>query len=219
MFAGAGELRREACRSDLGQAWFESAGQGSGTYYRVVIESGDDYRRYMAADRAALGDPRGVAAWLTNDIWRFERSLRRFEYFQNTGSPLRVLAHLWWRRQGRRLGFTIPPNVFGPGLSIAHYGTIVVNSGARVGANCRLHVGVNIGTSAGATSAAPVLGDNCYIGPGAKLFGAITIGDNTAIGANAVVNHDFAEGGVTLGGVPAKVISDNSSDGLLIHGA
>lgn len=184
-----------------------------------MIKSGSDYRRYLAADRVALGSPSGVAAWLKDDIWRFERTLRQFEYLQNTGSPLRVLAHLRWRRQGRRLGFTIPPNVFGPGLAIAHYGTIVVNGAARVGANCRLHVGVNIGTSAGSSSAAPVLGDNCYIGPGAKIFGAITIGDGTVIGANAVVNQDFAVGGVTLGGVPAKVISDKSSDHLLFRGA
>ena len=93
-----------------------------------------------------------------------------------------------------------------------------MNGAAKVGANCRLHVGVNIGTSAGQRSAAPVLGDNCYIGPGAKLFGAITIGDGTVIGANAVVNRDFPEGEVTLGGVPAKVISDKSSAGLVIRG-
>ena len=184
-----------------------------------MIESNADYRRYLAADRTALGNPHGATAWLTNDIWRFQRALRRLEYLGNTGSPLRLIAHLWWRRQSRRLGFTIPPNVFGPGLSIAHYGTIVVNGAARIGSNCRIHTGVNIGTNAGTSSAAPVLGDNCYIGPGAKLFGAITIGDSTVIGANAVVNRDFPEGGVTLGGVPAKVISAKSSDGLLIRGA
>jgi len=112
---------------------------------------------------------------------------RRYEYLRNNGSPLRVFAHLAWRRSSRRLGFTIPPNVFGPGLSIAHYGTIVVNGAARVGANCRLHVGVSIGTAAGASSAAPILADNCYIGPGAKLFGPITIGDGTVIGEGLLI--------------------------------
>ena len=114
-----------------------------------MIESNADYRRYLAADRTALGNPHGATAWLTNDIWRFQRALRRLEYLGNTGSPLRLIAHLWWRRQSRRLGFTIPPNVFGPGLSMAHYGTIVVNGAARVGSNCRIHTGVNIGTAAG----------------------------------------------------------------------
>jgi serine O-acetyltransferase len=116
------------------------------------------------------------------------------------------------------LGFSIPINVFGPGLSIAHRGTIVVNHGARVGANCRLHVCVNIGTEAGKSNGAPEIGDNCYIGPGAKLFGPIRLGDNLAIGANAVVNASFPEGNMTIGGVPAKKISDKGSDGLLIVG-
>ena len=44
-----------------------------------------------------------------------------------------------------KLGFPIPSNVFGPGLSIAHYGTIVVSEHASIGCNCRIHVGVNIG--------------------------------------------------------------------------
>jgi serine O-acetyltransferase len=121
------------------------------------------------------------------------------------------------RYLGIKLGFTIPPNVFGPGLSIAHPGTIVVNPDARIGANCRLHVCVNIGTQAGEHSAVPALGDNCYIGPGAKLFGSINIGNNVVIAANAVVNKNFPDN-VTIGGVPAKVISQKSSHGLLVQG-
>ena len=50
------------------------------------------------------------------------------------------------------------------------------------------------------------------------MFGKIVIGDNVAIGANAVVNKSFPEGNATLGGIPAKVISQKSSEGLLICG-
>lgn len=95
---------------------------------------------------------------------------------------------------------------------------IVVNGGAKIGANCRIHVDVNIGTEAGKDSAAPKIGDNCYIAPGAKIFGPITIGAGTVIGANAVVNKSFPDGNQTLGGVPARVISFKTSDGLLIKG-
>lgn len=52
----------------------------------------------------------------------------------------------------------------------------------------------------------PVIGDNCYIGPGAKLFGDIRIGNNVAIGANSVVNKSF-EDNVTIAGVPAKIVN------------
>jgi serine O-acetyltransferase len=64
----------------------------------------------------------------------------------------------------------------------------------------------------------PRIGDNCYLGPGAKLFGAIVIGDNTVIGANAVVNKSFPNGNVTLGGVPARIISEKSTAGLFVLG-
>lgn len=175
-----------------------------------MITNRDDYRAYLAADRAALSNT-GALAWLTNDVWRYQRTLRRLEYQINTKHPLRRITQLRFLRLGKKLGFSISPNAFGPGLSIAHYGTIVVNSGARIGANCRIHVDVNIGTAAGESQAAPTLGDNCYIGPGAKLFGSIVIGDNTAIGANAVVNKSFQDGNVTLGGIPAMIISSKPS--------
>lgn len=183
--------------------------QERGYSYRVITTRAE-YRAYLAADRATLSRS-DLFAWLTNDVWRYQRALRRTEYRINTRHPLRYIAQFRLRRLGQKLGFSIPPNVFGPGLSIAHYGTIVVNSGARIGANCRVHVDVNIGTTAGEEYSAPNLGDNCYLAPGAKLFGPIIIGDNTAVGANAVVNKSFPDGNATLGGIPATVISSKPS--------
>lgn len=107
-----------------------------------------------------------------------------------------------------KLGFSIPPNVFGPGLSIPHYGTIVVNSKAKIGANCRLHVGVNIGASGGKEKV-PQIGDNVYIGPGAILFGDIHIANNVTIGANATVNRNCEQEHVVLAGSPAKIVKEN----------
>ena len=114
-----------------------------------------------------------------------------------------------------RLGLSIPLGVFGPGLSIAHYGTIVVNKNACVGVNCRIHPGVCIGVAHGR---APTIGDNVYIGPGAKIFGGVTVGDNAAIGANAVVNKDVPPG-VTVAGNPARIVSHRGSFELVVPGA
>jgi serine O-acetyltransferase len=116
-----------------------------------------------------------------------------------------ILFKFLYIKKGEQLGFSIPINVFGPGLWIVHKGTIVVNSDAKVGRNCRLHVCVNIGKNPLGNNNAPVIGDNCYIGPGAKIFGDITIGDNSFIGANAVVNKSILGGGKIVG-VPAKRI-------------
>ena len=78
--------------------------------------------------------------------------------------------------------------------------------------NCRIHSDVNIGEAGGR---APRIGDNVYIAPGAKIFGGITVGDNAAIGANAVVNTDVPAG-VTVAGVPARVVSERGSEGLVL---
>jgi len=185
-----------------------------------MIKSYQDYREYLEADRISLGKKYAIRSLLLDDIWRFQRLMRRLEYLTNCKrrSLFRFVTAYRYRLQSRRLGFSIPINTFGPGLSIAHRGTIVVNRSAKIGANCRLHVCVNIGTEAGESNAAPNVGDNCYIAPGVKMFGKIEIGSNVAIGANAVVNKSFPEGNATIGGVPARRISDRTSDGLLLKG-
>ena len=182
-----------------------------------MITSKQEYQYYLKEDKRALGIRDSFRELLFNDVWRFQRTLRRLEYLTNCKKNiiLRKVVALYFRYLSKKLSFTIPINVFGSGLSIAHYGTIVVNGKCKIGKNCRIHVCVNIGSMAGEAYASPKIGDNCYIGPGAKLFEPIKIGDNTAIGANAVVNKSFPEGNVTIGGIPAKIISTKNTKGLL----
>jgi Serine acetyltransferase len=110
------------------------------------------------------------------------------------------------------MGFSIPPNVFGPGLSIAHPGTIIVNGYVSVGENCRIHNCAQLVTAAGSTNACPKIGNNVFIGPGAVIIGDIEIADGIVIGANSVVNKSFLEKGITIAGAPAKKISDKGSN-------
>ena len=60
----------------------------------------------------------------------------------------------------------------------------------------------------------PTIGDNVYLGPGAKIFGKIQVGNNAAIGANCVVTRDVPDNGVAVG-IPAKVISYEGSTGYI----
>ena len=186
-----------------------------------MIRSHEDYWRYLNADRISLGVDNTLRVRLFDDIWKFQRLMRKLAFLTNCGgNPLQRhwVAHRY-ESIGKKLGFTIGFNVFGPGLSIAHRGTIVVHNEVRIGANCRLHICVNIGAQFGEGPAAvPSIGDNCYIGPGAKLFGNIRIGNNVAIGANAVVNKSFPDGNVTLGGVPARILSNKPSNGRMPKG-
>ena len=177
-----------------------------------MIKSRSDFIIYLEADRKALARQNNwsLKSRMFDGIWYFERLLRKIEYFQNCKKGLfwkiiRQFYVLKFNKLSQELGFSIPINVFGPGLSIAHRGTIVINPEVKIGANCRLHVCVNIGV--GSDGRCPVLGDNCYIGPGAKLFGGIKIANGIKIGANAVVNKSFLEENCTIAGVPAKVVS------------
>lgn len=186
-----------------------------------MIASREDYRFYLEADRIALSAPPRRPT-IEEDIWRFERLLRKVEYVKNC-KPSRVhraylkLLYLRFHLLGRKLGFTIPPNTFGPGLCIAHRGTIVVNYQVRVGENCRIHTGTDIGTEERFGGKAPRIGNNVYVGPGAKIFGGVVIGDDVAIAANAVVSRSFEGSHMTLGGIPAKPISDKGTEGLLVR--
>lgn len=181
-----------------------------------MIRSKKDYIDYLKQDRVALKEKQRsfikqlLKDWFfPNYIYIFQRKLRKLEYYKNTQTTaFRKLYYLYlysnYRKYQLKLGFSIPPNVFGPGLGIAHYGTIVVNGNTKIGANCRIHIAVNIGANGG--KAAPQLGDNVYIGPGVKIFGDIKIADNIMIGANSVVNRSFDESGSVIAGVPAKKI-------------
>jgi maltose O-acetyltransferase len=50
-----------------------------------------------------------------------------------------------------------------------------------------------------------VIGNNVWIGAGARIVGGNTIGDDVIIGANAVVTKSIPSNSVAVG-VPAKVI-------------
>lgn len=161
---------------------------------------------YLDADKFALGIKRIIPIPFLDRVWRYERLLRYYEYHKNVGHKiLRLLCAIQLQRLGDKLGFSISGNVFGPGLRINHFGLLVVNAKAKVGKWCDIHQGVNIGENGyyadnGDTiSQVPTIGDFCFIGPGAKLFGAVTIGDNVRIGANSVVNKSVENDMVVYG--------------------
>ncbi len=88
----------------------------------------------------------------------------------------------------------------GGGLYVAHpVGCVIVP--ARMGRNCSVIAAVTIGMRN--EWAFPVIGDNVFIGAGARVLGGICVGDNAVIGANAVVIHDVPPGETAVG-VPAR---------------
>ena len=109
-----------------------------------------------------------------------------------------------------------PESEIGPGLYLGHFGPVIVNPRATIGRNCNLSPGVLIGSGGRGDDrgrpreGVPALGDRVYVGPGAVLFGPITIGDDVAIGANSVVTKSLPDRAV-VGGIPARILHQRGS--------
>ena len=85
----------------------------------------------------------------------------------------------------------------GPGFHINHYGGIFVGGGVIAGEYLTITHDITIGYSrAKCRQGVPVIGNNVYIAPGAKLAGGVKIGDNVNIGANVVVERDIPDNAV-----------------------
>lgn len=59
----------------------------------------------------------------------------------------------------------------GPGMKIAHWGTIVVNPGASIGRNFGIAHGCLIGNSQGRKQGFPTIGNNVSMGANSMVFG------------------------------------------------
>lgn len=149
-------------------------------------------------------------------IWVYQKCLRKLEFYKNQEhSIVNKLLYAYYsykvNKLGNKLGIETWQGVFAQGLHIFHIaGGIIVNSKARVGCNCHLH-GNNCICNNGRDSDAPVIGNDCSLGVGAKVIGNIQIGNNIKIAAGAVVVKSCLEDGVTLAGVPANIVKRNDN--------
>lgn len=121
-------------------------------------------------------------------------------WFQWEGIPF--LPGFTQRLIQRRYGLDIVVGAdIGGGLYIAHpVGTVVAPK--RIGQNCSIIAAVTIGMRN--EWEFPDIGDNVFIGAGARVLGGVTVADNAMIGANAVVIRDVPAGATAVG-IPARV--------------
>jgi serine O-acetyltransferase len=92
---------------------------------------------------------------------------------------------------------------FGPGFVLIHAQGVVINGNVRGGANVLIEHQVTIGAE---RRESPVLGNDVFIGAGAKILGSVRLGDGAKVGANAVVVHDVPPG-TTVVGIPARPVT------------
>lgn len=127
--------------------------------------------------------------------------LRKAEYYANVREGLEKWYRFRFNALSIKTGNYIPVNTFGKGLSLPHYGTIIVNGSARFSNCCVIQAGVNV--------AADVCGGNyVYLIPGAKINEQLSIADHVIVESNCVLPHLLDERGCTMAGVPAKKISE-----------
>lgn len=114
-----------------------------------------------------------------------------------------VAAYRFWTEFS--IGMELRPKTcVGPGLTIFHGYSLVVNDHARIGANVVLRNGVVIGQKEPG-GGSPVLEDGVVVGAGAIILGPITIGRGAVIGAGSVVTRSVLAGDTVVGN-PARTI-------------
>ena len=108
----------------------------------------------------------------------------------------------------RRTGIEIHPGAkIGKGLFIDHGTGVVIGETAVIGNNVTMFHGVTLGGTGKEKNKKrhPTIGNNVFIGSGAKVLGNVIIGDNVKIGSNAVVIKNV-ENGKTVVGIPGYVV-------------
>ena len=91
---------------------------------------------------------------------------------------------------------------------------IFISHGARIGERCTIFQQVTIGSNLlqdSKTKGAPTIGDDCYIGAGAKIIGNVCIGNNCRIGANCIVSKDMPDNSVAVL-QPPRIIKKDEID-------
>ena len=141
--------------------------------------------------------------------YRYTFILRICSYLSIKNRVLYRLFSILLRHYKYKYGFEIHPSTrIGAGFYIGHFGGVVINTKATIGYNVNISQGITIGSiNRGKKEGFPTIGNNVYIGPGAKILGNIRIGNNVAIGANSVVLNDIPDD-CCVGGIPAKIVSN-----------
>ena len=138
-----------------------------------------------------------------NSIWDLKRHLT--EHHKQSGLAAACYSH-YVEQRGSYIGIDA---VIGGTPYLPHgLSGIFISDGSSIGKNAVIFQQVTIGavrTKGSKHPGNPVIGDNCYIGAGAKIIGGIRIGDNCRIGANAVVCEDMPDNSIAVCS-PTKII-------------
>lgn len=121
----------------------------------------------------------------------------------NSNSLLKIIyktIHIGYQHE---IGSYLPcyNQIDGP-INFIHGGYgVFISGGAKIGANCTIFQQVTIGNNNLIDSKGfgnPTIGNNCFIGAGAKIIGKVKIGNNCRIGANCIVTFNVPDNCVVV---------------------
>ena len=123
-----------------------------------------------------------------------------------------LIARIISEKAKRKTGIEIHPGAtIGKNLFIDHGMGVVIGETCVIGDNVTLLHGVTLGgTGKEKGKRHPTIGNNVFIGSGAKILGNITIGNNVKIGANSVILESIPDN-VTVVGIPGKIIKHHTT--------
>lgn len=192
------------------------------------IRSFRDLRLYIASDLFRYMTSTSVRAYIRGWYiagFRYTFFMRCCKYFAAKGLWGKLpffVCRIALRHYSVTYGFQIPWQTnIGPGLSIGHYGPIIVNPRSTIGVNCNITVGVLLGLNHKVDEEGvshgfeyPSVGDRVALSNGVKVIGGVHVGDDCLIGVNTVVTKTLPSHSVAVG-QPAKVISSRGSAALV----
>lgn len=148
-----------------------------------------------------------VANQTSEYIWNIRQKA------QVSAKPIRYIYLHKYRRFQVKYNSFFPLSTKVASMPIFPHGLngIFISQGAEIGKDCVIFHQVTIGSNTLADSkgqGSPIIGDNVYIGAGAKIIGKVTIGNNARIGANCVVTKDVPDN-TTVVSAPNRFIYKN----------
>lgn len=130
--------------------------------------------------------------------------------------PLRILARFLSMLTRWFTGIEIHPGAqLGRRVFIDHGHGVVIGETAEVQHDCTIYQGVTLGGTSltKGEKRHPTLESGVVVGAGAKVLGPFTVGAGAKIGSNAVVVK-AVPAGVTVVGIPARVVNEEQADSL-----
>jgi|GEM_PF-1569455 serine O-acetyltransferase len=122
--------------------------------------------------------------------------LNNFLYRRKTRRPCLFLR--WWMIKvfGAWRSYRFANEIsykakIGAGFKIGHVSGIVIGKKVKIGENFIVLNGVNVGEVGFGKEGMPTIGNDVFVGAGAKLLGKIEIGDRVIIGAMAFCNQSI----------------------------